>query len=260
MAERNQEIVEIPIQNILEAKLLKRTEGYEDQDFIELSASIKKMGVIEPIIVVKEGKKYRVIAGMRRLMASSVAGLVTVPGVVKKLSKAQQIKIRWMENENRKNIGAYERAEFIRELMKEMSWSQSDVAKHLLKSEGFVSQHIGILKGYEIVRELLEAGRISFSVARELNRAKNEGIAEMLSSYAKDNNAGDKQVRLWVQNENSKKDIEKTEDGEDEPQESYENKEAMELCDVCGEGKYVKEIRWIKVCNGCRRIIDEGGA
>jgi len=75
MKEKEQ-VIEIPITKVKEAKMLKRKEGYEDQDFIELVASVKNMGIIEPLIVVKEADKYQVVAGMRRLMAGTVAKFV----------------------------------------------------------------------------------------------------------------------------------------------------------------------------------------
>jgi len=251
----NEEVVEIPIKKVKAASMLKRKEGYEDQDFIELVASVKAMGIIEPLIVVKDGDSYRIVAGMRRLMAATVASLLTVPCLIRKMSKEQKIKVRWMENENRKNIGALERAEFIRELMEEMGWNQSEAAKKLQKSEGFISQHLKVLYGYDCVRILLQKGEISFSVARELNRAKNEEIAERLCEFAKGNNAGDKQVRLWVANENDKKErVVDTEDGSAEEAEMVSGN-IMELCEICGEGKNINEIRWVKVCRSCRAEI-----
>jgi len=155
MKEKEQ-VIEIPITKVKEAKMLKRKEGYEDQDFIELVASVKNMGIIEPLIVVKEADKYQVVAGMRRLMAGTVANLLTVPCLVRKMTKEQKVKVRWMENENRKNIDAMERAQFIRELMEEMGWNQGEVAKKLQKSEGYISQHLKVLYGYKNVRDLLE--------------------------------------------------------------------------------------------------------
>jgi len=72
------------------------------------------------------------------------------------MTKEQKVKVRWMENENRKNIDAMERAQFIRELMEEMGWNQGEVAKKLQKSEGYISQHLKVLYGYKNVRDLLE--------------------------------------------------------------------------------------------------------
>jgi len=251
-------VVEIPIKKVKSASMLKRKEGYEDQDFIELVASIKAMGIIEPLVVVKAGDHYQVVAGMRRLMAGTVANLLTVPCLVRKMTKEEKVKVRWMENENRKNIDALERASFIRELMEEMGWNQSEVSKKLQKSEGFISQHLKVLYGYKVVRELLGKGEISFSVARELNRAKNEEIAERLSEFARGNNAGDKQVRLWVANENSKKEVirEEVEGSEEEAEMVTGN--IMELCEICGEGKNINEIRWVKMCRSCRSIVQKG--
>jgi len=250
-------ISDLPIQKLSDAKLLKRESGYEDAEFVELAASIKKIGIIEPIIVVKEKEGWRVVAGMRRLRAASIAGLVTVPCIVKKLSKIEEAKIRWMENENRQNIRALERANFIEELMEKMKWSQTKVAKELMKSEAYISQHLGILRGYEIVRVMLKAGEITFSVARELNRSKSERIVNYLAEHAKGNNAGEKQVRLWVNDENSRKEVEveRSEDGEDEGR--YVQQEIKEVCDVCGGQVTGTEVRWIKACNACRIAINQ---
>jgi ParB family chromosome partitioning protein len=111
-----------------------------DKDALEeLASSIKKHGVIMPIIVNKEGDRYMIIAGERRWRASSLAGLKTVPVIVKRYTERQIKEISLIENLQREDLNPIEAANAMKALMNDYGLTQEEVADRIGKSRSAVA-------------------------------------------------------------------------------------------------------------------------
>ena len=132
----------------------------------ELSASIKIHGVVQPIIVVKRDAGYMIIAGERRWRASKLAGLKTIPAVIKNYSDKEIKEVALIENLQREDLNPVETARAIKELMVEYGWTQDTVADRLGKSRSAIANTIRLLSLCPEVLRMLEDGKLTAGHAR----------------------------------------------------------------------------------------------
>ena len=196
--EKQEKLIEVEVEKIKSASCLVREVEMDQGRFGELINSIKNVGLIEPIVVRAVGKGYEIIAGQRRLNATRAIGLPSIMCRVIEADDEQVMKTRWAENEMRRDVSDYERMIFVREIIVKTGKSQKEVGKMVGMSEGYVSQMMGVLAGFGSVLKALKEGRIGFAIARELNRAPSENIADELLVYSQNGNASAGLVREWV--------------------------------------------------------------
>jgi len=134
----------------------------------ELRESIRRRGVLVPIIVRERGKGYLLIAGRRRVLAAREAGLVMIPASVVDPEPKWE---RWAaitENRMREPLNAYDEAQYLARMISERKISQKDLAEDLDVGPNWVSQRIGILEWPIDVRGAVAEGKLGFAVGREL--------------------------------------------------------------------------------------------
>jgi ParB family chromosome partitioning protein len=144
-------------------------EVFSHTELEELIASIKEYGVLQPLVVSDLGNgRYELIAGERRLRASKIAGLKTVP-VIMKSPKAQE-KLEWalIENLHRENLNPVEEAKAYRNLSEEFGFSQENIARKMGKSRSHISNTLRLLSLPEKVQMEISNKRIPPSSARLL--------------------------------------------------------------------------------------------
>ncbi len=136
----------------------------------ELAASIREHGIIQPLIVTREGlsDRYTLIAGERRLRAAAMAGLATVPAIIRDASELQRLELALIENIQRENLSPLEAAEAYQALAEEFGLSHDEIASQVGKSRVAVTNTIRLLKLPDNVLQALEDGRISEGHARAL--------------------------------------------------------------------------------------------
>ena len=141
----------------------------EPQALEELSNSIKAQGVMQPIIIRPvTGDMYEIIAGERRWQACQLAGLDTIPVIVKDVSDEAAIAMALIENIQRENLNAMEEAIALKRLQDEFELTQQEVATAVGKSRSSVTNLLRLTKLTEDVRKLLEYGDIEMGHARAL--------------------------------------------------------------------------------------------
>lgn len=142
----------------------------DDAAIDELAASIKKHGVIQPIVCVRIANEdgYEIIAGERRWRASQRAGLQKIPVVIREFSEVDRRAIALIENIQREDLGALEIAEGVSLLIKEHTFSHQQAAEILGKSRSQVSNLLRLLELTPLVKERLLAGDIDMGHARAL--------------------------------------------------------------------------------------------
>ncbi len=160
---------DIPLEQIQRNPRQPRTEI--DPDELEgLAASVREHGLLQPLIVspLESGQGYRLIAGHRRLDAARLAGLSTVPVIIRQVNEQQRLEMALVENLQREDLNALEAAEGYRQLAEEFDLSHEDIAARIGKSRSAVSNTIRLLQLPAEVREALSSGRISEGHARAL--------------------------------------------------------------------------------------------
>ena len=134
----------------------------------QLADSIREAGVLSPILVVEDGMRYRIVAGERRYRASRLAGLTTVPCIVRSMTTEQQMEAALIENLQREDLNPIEEAAAIRSLMQECGYTQEQAAKKLGKSRPAVANALRLLSLPQKIMDLVIAGDLSAGHARVL--------------------------------------------------------------------------------------------
>ena len=111
----------------------------------ELSNSIKEHGIIEPLVVAKTPAGYQIIAGERRWRASRLAGLTTVPVVIRETTTKGMLEMAIVENVQREDLNPIERAQAFQRLIEEFGLPLMEIAKRIAKSESYVSNTMRLL-------------------------------------------------------------------------------------------------------------------
>ena len=134
----------------------------------ELASSIKTQGLLQPVLVRRDGKGYRLIAGERRWRAAQRAGLTELPVVVREASDAEAFELALVENLQRSDLSPLEEAEGYRRLVEERRWTQEQVAERVGKERSTVANALRLLGLPPEVKQLLEAGELDMGHARAL--------------------------------------------------------------------------------------------
>lgn len=142
--------------------------NFEPTALKELSDSIKVHGVIQPIILNKTGNRYIIVAGERRFRASKLAGLKTIPAIVKNYTEQQVKEIALLENIQREDLNPIEVASAMKELLEIYGWTQDVLADRLGKSRPAIANTLRLLTLQPEVIALIESGKLSAGHARSL--------------------------------------------------------------------------------------------
>lgn len=175
--ENPKESLEIEVSRIDVCKSQPR-KNFDEEKLNELAASIKRHGVIQPLILNKKGSRYQIIAGERRYRAARIAGLKTVPAIVKDMEAGEILQVSIIENIQRENLNPMEEAMAISMLMKEYGFTQEKVAEALGRSRSAVANTLRLLALPKSVAEMVEAGMLSAGHARTLIPLKDKKLLE----------------------------------------------------------------------------------
>lgn len=158
---------------------------FKDKELLELSASIKENGVIQPITVKEDDDgKYIIIAGERRFRATKLAGLDQIPAIIKKVTKKETLVMAIIENVQRSDLNCVEEALAYYQLMNEFDLTQEEVAKKVGKERSSVANFLRILKLPREVIQLLNKEELSFGHAKVLAAVKEDEKTKRLARIA----------------------------------------------------------------------------
>lgn len=141
---------------------------FNDEKLAQLAESIKQHGVVQPLIVQRDGNTYRIVAGERRWRAARLAGLQTVPAIVRDLSNKQVMEIALIENLQREDLNPIEEAEAYDKLISEFEMTQEEISATVGKSRPAISNSLRLLSLQEKIKTKLIAGEITSGHARAL--------------------------------------------------------------------------------------------
>ena len=144
---------------------------FDEQAIAELADSIAKRGVLQPILLRRDGDGYQIVAGERRWRAAQVARLHRVPALVRDIDDSTAAEIALIENIQRQDLNALEEAEGYRQLIERYGHTQDDVAQLVHKSRSHVANLLRLLDLPEAVRQSLLRGDINMGHARAVATA-----------------------------------------------------------------------------------------
>ena len=179
-AKSNDQIVEIDLSE-LRANPYQPRKNFDEEALNELASSIKEHGVFQPIIVKKSIKGYEIIAGERRFRASKLAGMQTIPAIVKDFSDEEMMQIALLENLQRENLTSIEEAKAYKSIIESMNITQDELAKKVGKSRSHVTNILGLLKLPASVQDMVLYNKLSMGHARVLSKLDDPKTIEDLA-------------------------------------------------------------------------------
>lgn len=161
-------VTQVPVSAITPNPMQPRI-ALDPEALAELATSIKEHGLLQPLIVTQQGpERYQLIAGERRWQAARLAGLITVPVIVKEATPQQVLELALVENIQRADLNPLEEAAAFRQLVEEFELTQEQVAERVGKSRSAVTNTLRLLRLPVEVQQALTDGSIREGHARAL--------------------------------------------------------------------------------------------
>lgn len=154
--------------SLIEPNTGQPRKSFDSESIQELADSIKKYGVLQPLLVQKKGERYEIVAGERRWRAAKEAGLKEIPVVIREYTKQQSMEIALIENVQREDLNPIEEAMAYQQLMQEFELTQEEIAERVSKNRVTITNSLRLLKLDKRVQEMLIQGLITGGHARAL--------------------------------------------------------------------------------------------
>lgn len=167
-------VVEINIDDIRSNPYQPR-KTFDTESLNELAKSIAEYGIVQPVIVKKSIKGYELVAGERRTKAAKIAGLKSIPAIIKDFDDQEMMEIALIENIQREDLNPIDEASSISNIIKLRGYTQEEFASKFGKSRTYVTNMLGLLKLPEEVKKMVEKNSLSMSHARVLSKMDDEG-------------------------------------------------------------------------------------
>jgi ParB family chromosome partitioning protein len=177
-------LLELPT-GAIEPNRLQPREHFDEDTLASLTASVRELGVLQPILVRRLGDdRYELIAGERRWRAAKRAGLPTVPALVREIDDRASLEQALVENLHRQDLNALEEAAAYTQLMDDFSLTQDEVAKRVGKSRSAVANTLRLFHLPPTVQRMIAESRLSAGHARALLGTPDRGVQERLAEQA----------------------------------------------------------------------------
>lgn len=195
---KTREVMDVDI-SLIDTNPYQPRKVFDKSALEELAASIKTFGIIQPLIVLRSGNRYVIIAGERRFRAARIAGLTSVPCVVRELTPREMREIALIENLQREDLNPVEAAEGIAELIKSFNLTQDEAAERIGMGRPTVTNLLRLLTLNKEVLELVREGRLSGSHARCLVVVTDPEVQLYYANKAADNKMSVRELEQQIQ-------------------------------------------------------------
>lgn len=182
---------------------------FDNDRLLELSESIKKHGIIQPLVLKKSGENFIIIAGERRWRAAKLAGLKDVPAVIMDIEEQQVLEISLIENIQRQDLNPIEEAKAFKKLLNDFNLTQESLSETLSKSRTAISNTMRLLNLDKRVQEYIIDEVLTEGHGRALLGVKDENLQYELAQKAIDDKMSVRELEKFVKN-NLKQKEEKT--------------------------------------------------
>ncbi len=201
----NEDIIEVNLDELRPNPYQPRKK-FDEEALNELAQSIKEYGVFQPIIVKKSIKGYYIVAGERRVRASRLAGLKTIPAIPRDFTDDQMMEIGLLENIQRENLNVMEEAEAYKSMLDNLHLTQEELSKKVGKSRSHITNIIGLLRLPKEVQGMVLKNELSMGHARVLSKLESdEQIIEMAKKIVENKMPVRNVEELTIEDEKKKK-------------------------------------------------------
>lgn len=174
------QIIQIPVDE-LQPNPLQPRGVITPESLVDLIDSIKEHGILEPLVVAKTPAGYQIIAGERRWRAARHASLATVPAIIKETSPRGMLELALVENVQRVDLNALDRAMGFERLIEEFALTNADISQRVGKSTSYVSNTLRLLRLPDALKDGLLSGLITEGHARALSAIEDQQL--MIDAY-----------------------------------------------------------------------------
>lgn len=168
------QILSVSVESLRPGIHQPRTE-FDDEELGELAESVRRHGVLQPILVNPSGDGYEIVAGERRWRAAQMAGLPEVPAIVVNAAEEASLEIAVIENIQRSDLNPMEEAAAYESMMARLSLTQEEVATRVGKERSTVANYVRLLRLPNQVQESVASGALSMGHARAILALRDEG-------------------------------------------------------------------------------------
>ena len=182
---------------------------FKEDSLNELANSIKKNGVFQPIIVKKSIKGYDLVAGERRFRASKLAGLTTIPAIIRDFSEEQMIEIALLENLQRENLNVIEEALAYKSMIEKLNLTQEELSVKVSKSRSHITNILGLLRLPDEIQNMIINNELTMGHARVLSKLEDENKMLEYARMIKENKLPVRETEEITNNEERKVKIKK---------------------------------------------------
>ena len=158
---------ELPIASIV-ANPQQPRKHFDSNSLRDLSDSLKRTGVLQPVVVRRYGQQYQIVVGERRWRAAQMAGLTHIPAIVREATEAQSLELALVENLLREDLNPMEEAEAFQRLLTDFAWTQEELGERVGKDRSSIANFLRLLKLPELIQADLRTGRLTMGHARAL--------------------------------------------------------------------------------------------
>lgn len=209
---KNETVNQISISDI-KANPYQPRKIFDEAALQELSESIKEHGILQPVVVRKNGKTFELVVGERRFRAAKLAKLKEIPAITKELTDQQMMELAILENLQREDLTPIEEAEAYQKLMEALNLTQEQLAFRLGKSRPHIANHVRLLALPKEVRQLISDKHLSMGHGRTLLGLRSKKLIPETAERVVKDNLNVRQLENLVQRIN-----------EDVPRETIEKK------------------------------------
>jgi ParB family chromosome partitioning protein len=192
-------INEIEVKKIF-PNLFQPRKNFDSEKLKDLKESIKKHGIIQPIVVRKAGDGYELVVGERRLRAVKELKIKKIPVVIKNFNNEKSLEIALVENIQREDLNLIDQANGFKRLMDEFNLTQQELAEVTAKSRTLISNTIRLLKLNEKIQKDISEGRISFGHAKLLLGIEDEELQGLVCDKIINHNLSVRETENLIKN------------------------------------------------------------
>jgi len=249
------DLQEIPIGKLKVGERELRMEG-KDEALDELAASIGRIGIIVPLVVVAAADQFTLVSGHRRLAAAKQLGLKTVPCIVKDVSVDKQVEVSFAENIFRQDLSPIEVAAGIKDILEHDIIKLPDLAAVMHRSENWVRGQVLMLDWPADVLELIHGDKLSVAAASNLALVTDDSYRSFLLENALENGATARTTAAWLQAFRSMAPPEAAVQAEPEPGRQVSQPALPQApCIVCNNVNRTDAMSMVLICSGCINSI-----
>ena len=254
-----QTIKDVPLDLIDEPKGILRMD-IDPDELHSLAQSISEIGLLQPILIAVDDKRFEVVFGHRRYLASKKLGLSTIKSLIRTMTQQEIGIARATENIARADLTPVEEAATYKNLIEEYGFTLEQVAKRMARTPGTIKRRMDLLRMPPPLQQAIHKKQISMTVAEELWPIADEASLDYYLMFAIENGCTKEVARQWAKDWKDTKRRERDTGGEsglvdvapNEPRPSFVP------CDICNQPVDLNLTKFFRTCPVCYKTIKKG--